>query len=1367
MTTPLIETAAPAVGPAPSALEVINDRYAVERCLGQGGMGAVYLVRDLARSEHRVALKRVRRDRIDSNTVRTLRNEFVAMSCLKHPNVPAAYDFGTDAASGDLFFTTEFVDGIDWKETTDALNLTRSEDFQSFLRILLQVLRGLAFVHSRDVVHGDIKPENILVTGDPRRPERDPAIAKLIDFGLAKRAKSYGGKKIIGTPYYVAPETILGSTTDQRTDLYSLGIVLYQLVTGRAPFVGGSNLEILKSHVEVPPIPPIEIAPHLPLDLSRGILRLIEKTPEKRFQNALEFFQFVISSFGIDEPLETESTLSSYLDTVWITGRTRALDDMKQVFSCTVQPERVQGGVSDEQTLETIVAPDEDDVGEQSVGLPLGRFLLLRGERGSGKRFLVDRLRMHVQTCGIPFLRFSCSEKPHSDEAALGRIVSDVSRLVWPSLRARLSTFYRGGKHFEVAAPDRGGKWSRGVQRAILDIVRGLVEVSRDLPLVICFSRLELAGATFTRFVETLVATQASEQIQGGRLFVVGSLGEREGVERGPFERLSNKRRLKAQVFEVVLRRHDESTVGRLLRQAFPGGRFPSVFARRLYEESDGNIVAVQEILSFLLRRGLLSRVPSGWVLDPEFESVELPGKIRRELQERLSRLSTDALHLAIALSCMQHVCVPEVAGQVAGLRAASIDGLKKTLLREGVLREAAGRTAEEELGFVHETAKSMLYGRIQPEKRAALHRRLGALLEEHFLAQGRVHHKELARHFLLCEQREKGMTYGLEAARAYASEFAVSEAIETYARVLDVAKGRQDLETQVRREMARLYLHVGDYAGVLQLSRTAGGEATERELDLHALRARTRLGRFADADAILAARTRRSETEAIVGDESEFEAERAWLELARGRNVTSLRACRAAFSGDMIEGDATRRAELELVAAENYDRLGDRDSSAASCQRAVRLLDAQRDDQLLAESLFCRGRYYRYRGNLRQALKQFQLSLLLRREQRAYDAQADCLLELARVEAELDCPQRARPHVEKALAVYERTGNLRGRVAALSLLGEVERWLGDYEASRHTIDRLLDACRRLGDLEYIEAAYSTLGAASADRGDTGTAERYVRKAQRALRRRRPLSAARSWSVYLQGEWSYQQGYFDRALEKCNQALRNALTSKQPRLVGAVLLLRGQIFDALDDQGEVRRNLTWLVDVATRNGLRVVEGRARMLEGALFAKKGQVDAAARTFETATNLFSDEGSERDLAWLYLEYGLFALRNRDEEQAFLNLTEGAFLAKKLDLAYLRCRFQVARGLFEAALEESENAERSLRVATKMAKRFGYRPLELRSHMFLRALLRNWGRLEEAEVEQASCGRLLEELRVDVPRRYRERFSGDGGRRELRQG
>lgn len=268
---------------------VIADAYVIEGLLGVGGMGRVYRAEQRALGRV-VAIKVVHKHLLnDSDTVSRFYTEARAASSLNHPNSVSIFDFGrTD--DGMLYLVMEYLKGKDLAQlmhTRGALPVARVVD------LMLGVLGALGEAHARGVVHRDLKPENIII--EQLRGGAD--LVKVVDFGLAQirgvePAEAARGL-VAGTPDYMAPEQARGLEVDGRGDLYSLGVVLFELVTGRLPFLGDSPSKVMLSHV-VDPVPnPLEIAPYrgIPEALGRVILRALQKEPSDRYQDADEMAQ--------------------------------------------------------------------------------------------------------------------------------------------------------------------------------------------------------------------------------------------------------------------------------------------------------------------------------------------------------------------------------------------------------------------------------------------------------------------------------------------------------------------------------------------------------------------------------------------------------------------------------------------------------------------------------------------------------------------------------------------------------------------------------------------------------------------------------------------------------------------------------------------------------------------------------------------------------------------------------------------------------------------------------------------------------------------------------------------------------------------
>ncbi|MFZ2053936.1 MAG: protein kinase [Candidatus Aminicenantales bacterium] len=253
-------------------------RYQIIEELGRGGMGRVYRVLDKKLGEE-VALKLIKPEiASDEKTILRFRNELRTARNIGHPNVTRMYDLGED--EGTHYITMEYV---------------RGEDLKSFIRrsgrltvdkaviIAGQVSEGLAEAHRQGVVHRDLKPQNIMIDRDGN--------ARIMDFGIARSVKSEtitGGGVMIGTPEYMSPEQVEGKAVDPRSDLYSLGNILYEMLAGRAPFAGDSALSVaMKQKSERAPDPKQQ-NPRIPDSLSRLILKCLEKEAAKRYQTAEE-----------------------------------------------------------------------------------------------------------------------------------------------------------------------------------------------------------------------------------------------------------------------------------------------------------------------------------------------------------------------------------------------------------------------------------------------------------------------------------------------------------------------------------------------------------------------------------------------------------------------------------------------------------------------------------------------------------------------------------------------------------------------------------------------------------------------------------------------------------------------------------------------------------------------------------------------------------------------------------------------------------------------------------------------------------------------------------------------------------------------
>lgn len=266
---------------------VIDAKYRVDLLLGTGGMGAVYRAEQVLLGRP-VALKVLRRLGRDRDLEERFRREAMAVARLKHRNIVTCYDFGVADEVG-AYLVLEYVEGHSLREELERRPRLAVEQA---VDIALQVGLALDEAHSKGVVHRDLKPENIFLERTP-----DTVTVKVLDFGIAKIIESSRTPSeritsddfVVGTPAYMSPEQCEGSELDGRSDIYSLGCVLYEMLTGRPPFVGATSTLVFARHQSEPPLAPRSVRPDLAESVERVILRALEKSPSHRYRSGTEF----------------------------------------------------------------------------------------------------------------------------------------------------------------------------------------------------------------------------------------------------------------------------------------------------------------------------------------------------------------------------------------------------------------------------------------------------------------------------------------------------------------------------------------------------------------------------------------------------------------------------------------------------------------------------------------------------------------------------------------------------------------------------------------------------------------------------------------------------------------------------------------------------------------------------------------------------------------------------------------------------------------------------------------------------------------------------------------------------------------------
>ena len=292
-----------------SSPSLLNNRYQIEGRIGSGGMAEVYRARDLM-LERTVAVKLLREDFSQDPAFRErFRQEAKAAANLSHPNIVTIHDFGFDDKQ--IFIVMEYIPGTDLKtilESRGSLSVDES------LHLIIQACAGIGYAHRAGLIHCDVKPHNMIVTPDQH--------LKVTDFGIARALASIHPQEVNnvvwGSPQYFSPEQAAGHPPSPASDVYGLGVVLYEMLTGRLPFIADSSTELSYMHRSIIPTPPSQLNPAIPPAVEQACLKVLSKEPSSRYRTADQFGRVLISlSHSITTaPSDASSTTKSTTDEI-------------------------------------------------------------------------------------------------------------------------------------------------------------------------------------------------------------------------------------------------------------------------------------------------------------------------------------------------------------------------------------------------------------------------------------------------------------------------------------------------------------------------------------------------------------------------------------------------------------------------------------------------------------------------------------------------------------------------------------------------------------------------------------------------------------------------------------------------------------------------------------------------------------------------------------------------------------------------------------------------------------------------------------------------------------------------------------------
>jgi tetratricopeptide (TPR) repeat protein len=1095
---------------------------------------------------------------------------------------------------------------------------------QKVIEIGIEVNKALGTAHSLGIIHRDVKSDNIMFT-----PAGE---VKVMDFGLAKIQDASMLTKegeVLGTVSYMSPQQVMGETIDSRSDLFSLGVVLFELLTGQMPFSGDYDMAVLYAIVNEEPADLIELNENIPPALAKVIAKSLSKEPANRYQDTESFTDDLKRVEMILEGFSETSVISPAISKSEQLKQTDKSDSYLSLTSRKGFQARLSGRDAEFEKIKKLL--ELSATGD-------GQVLFISGEAGIGKSRLVMELQKYARTLKIRTLIGQCQSRHSADPY---QPFIDTIRRYFDMMgvlnKEKLDKFINANlpelipiiPMIHVFLDMSENNLIESKEQLLDALFRLLVGITSEKPYIIflddlhwsdveSLNLLNYTARNIGRLKVLIVATYRPEDI---------SISERDIESR----LLKIQESLIGQVnfTHIELKRLDESSLQKMVNSLFQDSDFNENFYQSLYNETEGNPFFVIEILKLLLSEGTLEKDNGGYRLRDEYEKISIPGKIQDIVLRRIDNLAEEereVLELGAVEGGLFH---SDTINNCLDIKRIKLLKILQHLEREHHLIYSN----EKHYCFDHSKIQEILYDAITPELRSEYHSMIGEYLaktkgEDDLQAQG------IAYHFLICESDEKALPFLLKAGKRAKSMFANEQSIELNQKALRIIEEGETTFLNPKSTIEKLSIveDLGDALFVtgqfdIALEKynfilTSDQLSLPKQVGLLWKTSLVHINKGNHDEAL----TSLNNAETIYNES---------LQLYKEGKIENQDDSMDSNEDELI----TALGKIKISRAKIYKANGNYQEAMQEIEEGLSILgengflkERSQAYNNLGNILFDQGKYD-------QSADMHNQGLILREEIADKKGVAETYNNLANVFYEQGNYEKSASMCEKSLAMMQEIGYRNGIAGSYNNLATIYQDQGRYQEAYDAYQSGLLIWEQIGDKPDLAIVYANLGSACIDLGKWKEAEECLEKSM-ALYDEIGLKYFIPQALVWYCRILLEKKQFQKALEHANKALKIAKAHDQRANEGLAKRMLGKIELSIwennsknqDDPEKpmgIEKKFKEALKIFQELGMRHETGRTHLILAKYYRITGQTDNARSNIKEATSIFKQLGAIGDL------------------------------------------------------------------------------------------------------------------------------------------